>query len=204
MKNHGQLTDSERLDLEWKIDLEFERIITKPREKIIVDFLIKIQNFDYEFRTSKDTKQIEVISLYYYANCPLGFLFIEPCYEFYDDEKTIDRPEIHLEDYSIYDIEDLCKKVLTENNIDFSDIVEDEFEYNMFWENKEELEKKFLFECWKKAKDKTKSKLIGFLDASDSTGGTYDLENGYCLWNEKIEIEEYLKKKNITIKKDTE
>ena len=202
MKNHNELTISEREDLERKIDLEFENKILKPREERIIDFLTKIQNYEFEFRTSNDTKQLEVISLYYYANSPLSFLFVQPCYEFYENDKNSVRAEIHLEDYSFYDIENLCKNILTENDIDFSDIDEDEFEYDEFWDNKNTKEKQFIIDCWQKAKKITNSKLMGFLDASDYSGGTYYLDNGNSLWESRTEIREYLKSRGIEINTD--
>ncbi|MFD0991041.1 hypothetical protein ACFQ1R_13110 [Mariniflexile jejuense] len=203
MKSHNDLTSTERKILEEKIDIEFEKKILKPREEMVIEFLIKVLSFQYEFRTKRDTSQIKVISLYYYASSPLSFLFVEPCYAFYSNEYTIDRPELELEDYDYFDLEDLARNVLDESGIDYSDLDQNNrFDLAEFWENKAELEKTFIFNCWKKAKSQTESKLIGFLDASDYSGGTYDLNNGKSLWEDKIEIDDYLDKLGIKINKE--
>ena len=197
MKNHKTLTDIEREVLEHKIDLKFENSILQPRKEAIVNFLLEIQKSNFEYKISDRVKQIEVISLYYYANSPLSFLFAQPCYAFYDDNSTVIL-ELHLDNYTIFDNEELCKAVLAENNIDYSDI-EEKLDYIEFWDNQSSMEIKFILDCWQKAKEISKSKLIGFLDSSDSSGETYDLDNEECFCYSDITIKEYLKNKGIKI-----
>lgn len=205
MKEYDSLSSKEIESLEKEIDLEFQSKILKPREKEIVDFLVKIQNCEFEYRITNDTKELKVISLYYYANGPLSFIFVQPCYAFYSDNKTINRPELHLDDYTYEELEKIAVEVLTKNNIDYTEFTEDDdAEIYDFWDNDYRLVKNFFIQCWKKAKSLTKSKLIGFLDASDYSGGTYDLDDGYCLFDDKIDIEPYLKNKGIKVIKDKE
>jgi hypothetical protein len=205
MREYDSLSSKEIENLEQEIDLEFRSKILKPREKKIVDFLVKVQNCEFEYRTTGDTKEIKVISLYYYANSPLSFIFVQPCYAFYSDSKTINRPELHSDDYTYEELEKIAIEILAKNNIDYTEFTEDdEAEIYDFWDNDYRLVKNFLIECWNKAKLITQTKLIGFLDASNYSGGTYDLDNGYSLFDNKIEIEPYLKNKGIIIIKDKE
>jgi len=63
------------------------------------------------------------------------------------------------------------------------------------------LEIDFLKNCWIKAKENTRSKVIGFLESSDNSAGILDLDNGFELPFE-IEIDEYLKSRGFLIDKE--
>jgi len=203
MKNHNELSSDERKELEIKIDLQFIKIILNPRKQKIIDFFTKAQNYDFKYREPTDTKKIEIIDVFYYANSPLSHLRITPNYNFYNRRKVLLTPEINLDYYSFTKIDELVEKVLKTNKIDYSDLIENEsFDSAMFWENKMELEIKFLIDCWKNVKEVTKSNLKGFLNASDSSGGIYDLDNGYCLWDENLEVDDYLINNGIIIEKE--
>ena len=64
------------------------------------------------------------------------------------------------------------------------------------------LEMQFIVDCWGKAKEKTKSEVLGFLQASDGSGGPYDLRNGFDLWGEKGSISDYLERQGVIIEKE--
>jgi hypothetical protein len=194
MKKHNNLSSEEKVELESKIDIAFSNSILLPRESKIVEFLKNVFNQKDEFKLIEKTDKLEVIELFYYANCPLGFLFVEPSSSFYDYSFIKNRPELELEDYNYFDIEKIIRKTLDENKIDYSELIADDFlECEFFWENKQDLEKDFLLKCWNRAKEKTNSNLYGILYASDMSGCGIDLDKRIELWNEKgdIEVEEY-------------
>ena len=192
--------------IETKIDEAFTNTFLPPREKAVTDFLVDVLNSKYQFRN--DDRKVEVISLYYYAANPLAFIFALPNYEYYAPDKTIQIAELHLkdhllEDYSSIDVENLCKKILNENSIDYAAYLDQEnrLDFVNYWENQRGLEIDFLKNCWIKAKENTRSKVIGFLESSDNSAGILDLDNGFELPFE-IEIDEYLKSRGFLIKKE--
>lgn len=203
-KKETELTNSERDELEALIDKEFESTFLLPREKALTEFFIKVQTYQHEFRPTIDTKSIKVLDVFYYANCPLGFFAIEPSYDYYDSEKTVNRAELDLGYYTYSHVDDLVIKVLDENRIDYTELTDDrEFDTVIFWENKGDLEIQFIIECWSKAREITNSEIIAFLHASDGSGGTYDLRNGFDLWDEKVSVCEYLERQGEKIEKET-
>jgi len=192
--------------IETKIDEAFTKTFLLPREKAVTDFLVDVLNSKYQFRN--DDRKVEVISLYYYAANPLVFIFALPNYEYYAPDKTIQIAELHLkdhllEDYSSSDVENLCKKILNENSIDYAAYLDQEnrLDFVNYWENQRGLEIDFLKNCWIKAKENTRSKVIGFLESSDNSAGILDLDNGFELPFE-IEIDEYLKSRGFFIDKE--
>lgn len=192
--------------IETKIDEAFTNTFLLPREKAVTDFLVDVLNSKYQFRN--DDRKVEVISLYYYAANPLAFIFALPNYEYYAPDKTIQIAELHLkdhllEDYSSIDVENLCKKILNENSIDYAAYLdmENRLDFVNYWENQHGLEIDFLKNCWIKAKENTRSKVIGFLESSDNSVGILDLDNGFELPFE-IEIDEYLKSRGFLIDKE--
>jgi hypothetical protein len=192
--------------IETKIDEAFTNTFLLPREKAVTDFLVDVLNSKYQFRN--DDRKVEVISLYYYAASPLAFIFALPNYEYYAPDKTIQIAELHLkdhllEDYSSIDVENLCKKILNENSIDYATYFDQEnrLDFVNYWENQRGLEIDFLKNCWIKAKENTRSKMIGFLESSDNSAGILDLDNGFELPFE-IEIDEYLKSRGFFIDKE--
>lgn len=194
------------MNIEAKIDEAFRNTFLLPREKAVTLFFMDVLNSKYRFR--EDDTKIEVIGLYYYASSPLSFLFAMPHYEYYSQDKTTHIAELHLvehsfEDYTHSDVEELGKKVLDENRIDYSAYLDedDELEIANYWENQTGLEKNFLMHCWKNAKEKTGSKTLGFLESSDGSGGTYDADNGYELPFE-VGIDEYLQANGFHLKKE--
>ena len=191
--------------IEQKIDEAFRNTFLLPREKVVTDFLAGVMNSKYKFR--EDDQKIEVISLYYYASSPLSFLFAMPHYGYYSPDKTTGIAELHvkeyaLEDYSPADVQELCKTVLDENGIDYSAYLdeEDQLDYAHYWENQFGLECDFLMNCWRHAKEKTQSKMLGFLESSDSGGGMYDLNNGYDVPFD-VDLDEYLQAQGFSIQK---
>ncbi|MCW3168631.1 hypothetical protein OMO38_08830 [Chryseobacterium sp. 09-1422] len=192
--------------IETKIDEAFTNTFLLPREKAVTDFLVDVLNSKYQFRN--DDRKVEVISIYYYAANPLAFIFALPNYEYYAPDKTIQIAELHLkdhllEDYSSIDVENLCKKILNENSIDYAAYLDQEnrLDFVNYWENQRGLEIDFLKNCWIKAKENTRSKVIGFLESSDNSAGILDLDNGFELPFE-IEIDEYLKSRGFLIDKE--
>jgi len=189
--------------IETEIDKAFIETFLKPREKLVTDFLINFLSSDFNF--TDDDRKIKVISLFKYAPSPLSFLFIEPNYDYYSPDDTLNRPELSLPDYSYIEVDELCIKVLNEHKINYSEHLNSlgELDPAVYWENQSLLENNFLFFCWKKAKEITNSKMLGFLEYSDFAGGVYDLDSGYCISDDDLEASEYLESKNIFIEKET-
>jgi len=192
--------------IETKIDEAFINNFLLPREKVVTGFLVDVLSSKYQFR--EDAHKIEVISLYYYAANPLAFLFALPNYEYYNPDKTTNIAELHLKEHSLepytyFDVQELCKAVLRENNTDYSAFLSDDnqLDFVNYWENQRGLEIDFLKNCWKSAKDSTRSKMTGFLESSDNSAGIIDLDNGFELPFE-IEIDEYLKSRGFLINKE--
>ena len=193
-------------NLEAKIDEAFRETILLPRETTVTGFLADVLNSKYRFR--EDDRKIEVISLYYYAASPLSFLFAIPNYEYYSPDKTVLMAELHLkehgfEDYTYTDVQEICKKVLDENDINYAAHADENGlpDLSNYWENQSGLEINFLMNCWKKAKEQTRSKTLGFLESSDPGGGLYDLDNGYDLPFE-IGLDEYLQSHSFNFEKE--
>ncbi|MCT2407490.1 hypothetical protein NZD88_08065 [Chryseobacterium antibioticum] len=193
--------------IEQKIDEAFKNTFLLPREKAVTNFLVDVLSSKYKFR--EDDKKIEVISLYYYASSPLSFLFALPNYEYYSPDKTIQIAELHLkehslEDYSSTDVQELCKRVLEENNIDYSAYLDEDghLDYAHYWENQFGLESDFLMSCWRNAKEKTQSKILGFLESSEAGAGLYDLNNGFDVPFD-VDIDEYLQSHGFMIEKES-
>jgi len=191
-------------DIELKIDEAFKKTFLLPREKVVTDFFTDILNSKYKFR--EDTTDIKVLSVFYYASSPLSFIFVSPSYDYYDQDKTAQTPEIHLEDHALEDynyiqVHQLCREVLDENNIDYSEHLDeyDELDSANYWENQFDLERDFLLHCWKNAKKETQSTIHAFLESSDGAGNTYNLNNGDKLDDD---IDEYLQSKGIIIQKE--
>ncbi|MDR2237864.1 MAG: hypothetical protein LBE92_17205 [Chryseobacterium sp.] len=190
-----------------KIDDAFRKKFLLPREKVVTDFLADIMNPQYPFR--KDSVKIEVLNVFYEALSPLSFIFAAPSYDHYDQDKTIRFAELDLEAdhsfeyYTYIDVDDLCIQVLDENQVDYSgDLDEDEeLDPAEYWENQLDLEVDFLVHCWKKAKERTQSQMLGFLESADNTGKIYDLDTG-----EELDgyVDEYLQSKGRFIKKEIE
>jgi hypothetical protein len=192
--------------IEQKIDEAFTDTFLLPREKAVTNFLVDVLSSKYKFR--EDDKKIEVISLYYYASSPLSALFALPNYEYYSTDKTVQIAELHLkehslEDYSPMDVQKLCKKVLDENAIDYSAYLDedDQLDYANYWENQFGLETDFLMSCWKNAKEKTQSKMLGFLESSDGESGMFDLDNNYVIPFD-VDLDEYLQSHGFRIEKE--
>lgn len=189
-----------------KIDEAFRNTFLLPREKAVTDFLADVLSSKYRFR--EDDLKIEVLSVFYDSSSPLRALIVIPGYEFYATEKNIEMAELHLkdhsfEDYSSYDVQELCKKILDENDIDYSSYLNahNQLDYSHYWENQFGLESDFIMQCWRNAKEKTQSKIHGFLESSDSAGGLIDLDSGYDLPFE-IDAAEYLQSHGFIIRKE--
>ncbi|KFF12734.1 hypothetical protein IW15_08020 [Chryseobacterium soli] len=192
--------------IEQKIDEAFTDTFLLPREKAVTDFLVDVLSSKYKFR--EDDKKIEVISLYYYASSPLSALFALPNYEYYSTDKTVQIAELHLkehslEDYSPMDVQELCKKVLDENAIDYSAYLDEDgqLDYANYWENQFGLESDFLMSSWKNVKEKTQSKMLGFLESSDGESGMFDLDNNYVIPFD-VDLDEYLQSHGFIIEKE--
>ncbi len=202
-KKEIELTSSERDQLEVLIDEEFRKVILAPREEPLIDFFEKILQGQHVFRKEEDTIDIEVLDVFYYANCPLGHITVEPSYDYYDSDKTLHPAELNLDYYTYRHVKDIVVNVLDMNQVDYSVLTDNrEFDTAIFWENWADLEMKFICECWNAAIDRTGSITIAFLNASDGSGGPIDLRNGYDLWRERISISEYLEKEGTLIEKE--
>lgn len=188
--------------IESEIDKVFNEIFLMPRKKLVTDFLINFLSSDFKFR--EDNIKINVISLFMYAPSPISFLFIEPNHEYYLPDNTVNRPELSLSSHSYIEVDQLCLKVLDENKIDYSKHLNSlgELDPAVYWENQSLLERNFLLDCWKTAKETTDSELLGFLEYSDFAGGVYDLDSGHCISDDNLEANEYLESKNIFFEKE--
>ncbi|MEI3790352.1 MULTISPECIES: hypothetical protein [unclassified Chryseobacterium] len=192
--------------IEQKIDEAFKNTFLLPRENTVTQFLVDVFSSKYKFR--EDDKRIEVISLYYNASSPLSSLIVLPNYEYYSPDKTIQIAELHLkehsfQDYSPIDVQELCKKVLSENNIDYSAYLDqnNHLDYAHYWENQFGLETDFLMNCWKNAKEQTQSKMLGFLESSDGESGMFDLDNNFVIPFD-VELDEYLRSHGFIVEKE--
>ncbi len=192
--------------IEIKIDEAFRNTFLLPREKAVTDFLVDVLSSKYRFR--EDDRKIEVLSLFYDSSSPLRALIALPSYEFYSTDKNIQMAELHLkdhsfEDYSSYDVQELCKKILSENDISYSAYLNgnNHLDYSHYWESQLGLERDFIMHCWRNAKEKTQSKIHGFLESSDSAGGLLDLDNGYDLPFD-VDVSDYLQSHGFIIKKE--
>lgn len=193
-------------NIEAKLDEAFRETILLPSENTISGFLTDVLRSKYQFR--EDDRKIEVISVYYHASSPLSALFALPNYEYYSPDKTVRIAELHLKehgfnDYSYADIQELCKQVLDENNINYSAHLDGNGlpDVSNYWENQFVLEIDFLTKCWKKAKEQSRSKILGFLESADSGSGLYDLDNGYHLPFD-VDLDEYLKNQGFRFEKE--
>ncbi|MEM7104948.1 MAG: hypothetical protein AAF502_17560 [Bacteroidota bacterium] len=199
-----ELTQDERNKLEQFIDRKFRAVILEPREALLIDFFIKVQSLQFEYRVSGDTNALKVLEVYYYVNCPLGFIAVEPSNDIYDPAKTTNRPELKMNKYAYSHIDDIVINVLDENQIDYKTLKDEgEFDTAMFWENQSLLEIQFIVNCWQKATENTNSKIIAFLMASDASGGIIDLRNGYNLLDDNLDIPAYLRKQNEKIETES-
>ena len=188
-------------ELEFKIDIAFKNKFLVPKEKELTDFFSNLINCKYDFRSDNKPCEISVIDVFYYAICPVSFLFAEPNSDIYNSLKTVYIPEIHLKDYSFFDVEEVVREILDENSIDYINYLNNDFlDIAFFWENQYELEMKFIIQCWKSAKMNTNSKIIGILQSSDASGYIYNLDNGIRI--EEIEIEKYLREIGCIIEKE--
>jgi hypothetical protein len=189
-------------EIEMKIDEAFISTFVIPREKAIIDFLTDFFNSNYKFR--EDNKEIKIVSFFYNPASPLEFLFLEPSYNYYDPNQTIDRPELELEVYSYTDVHELCIKILDENNIDYSEHLNSfgDLDPANYWENQFKLESACLKHCWKKAKEKTGSKILGILESADFAGGAIDLDTNHYMSDVEDELDEYLKSKGYFLEKE--
>lgn len=185
--------------LEAQMDTAFTNAFLLPNQEKLVGFFTELLSAKHDYRNDTRTQDIKVIDLSYSASDPLRFLFAEPCRVYYSSDKTVNIAELHLADYDIFDIEELGTAILDANHFDYSGMLEnDMLDLAFFWENRFDLERAFIVDCWKKAKAKTLSEILGFLEASDSPGGIYDLDNDHCL----DDIETYLKQKGFSIAKE--
>ncbi|WP_294308260.1 hypothetical protein [uncultured Chryseobacterium sp.] len=194
-------------NLEAKMDEAFQENILFPREQTVIDFLVSVLNNPEKFR--EDGRKIEVIGLYYYAASPLSFLFAMPNYAYYAPDKTVHIAELHLKEhgfaeYTYLDLQELCKKVLDENDFSYDSRTDRNGlpDLSNYWENQSGLEHEFLRQCWKKAKEQTRSKILGFLEASDSSSLVYDLDNGFYLPFE-VDLDEYLHSQGFRFEKES-
>lgn len=188
------------------MDEAFQENILFPREQTVIDFLVSVLNNPEKFRG--DGRKIEVIGLYYYAASPLSFLFAMPNYAYYTPDKTVHIAELHLkehgfEDYNYIDLQELCKNVLDAHDFSYDSRMNRNSlpDLSSYWENQSGLEHEFLRQCWKKAKEQTRSKILGFLEASDSSSLVYDLDNGYDLPFE-VDLDEYLQAQGFRFEKE--
>ncbi|MBD8083215.1 hypothetical protein [Chryseobacterium caseinilyticum] len=188
--------------IELEIDKAFIKTFLDPRRDALTEFLTKFLNSEFKFR--EDSMKIYVVSLFMYAPSPLSFLFIEPNYQYYSPDFTINRPEINFDGYSYIEIDELCTKVLGENNVDYSAHLDSsgELDSAIFWENRYKLEREFILSCWKNARSNSQSQIIAFLEYSDFAGGIYDLDNDYCISDDFPEVDIYLESKNIFFEKE--
>lgn len=190
--------NSKEKDLEVKMDIAFTTSFLIPRKDKIEEFFTNILNSKFDYLENENPQQVYVIDIWYYALSPLSFIFAEPCSEYYKSKKPINIAELHLENYNYFDIEKLGRKVLDQNQVNYSELLNNEIlDLAFFWENQFELEHKFLINCWKNAQNTTKSKILGFLQSSDGTGGIYDLQNDNYLRDKSVK--EYLDEKGYAI-----
>ena len=171
-----------------------------PRQSEIVGFFEKILGLDEAVQLVKYPEKLEVIDMYYYANCPLGFLMVQPAVEFCHADNFVSETTLSLEHYDDGDIDAIGLNIMELNNIGM-----EEGDDSIFLEDsKVDLERKFLINCWNEAKKKYPlSKIKAFGMASDGSGYTFDMDNGTRIKEKDGNpvIEEYLNSLGIFSKK---
>jgi hypothetical protein len=200
MRTIDNLEDFEVDKIIEDIEATYTKELLQPMEAEFIKFFTKVQNFEDGYRTHKPSKEIKLISVIYDANSRLSWVFAMSCLDFYEEDYDIARPEINMDIYDDYDVYEMSVNTLKKHNIDDEEL--DEYDVLDIWETRAELDLDFLITCWQKAKAITNSKLYAFLEASDSSGGIRDLDNGNFFSDFNDSIEKYLKRKGITIKKD--
>ncbi|MGK0389167.1 MAG: hypothetical protein ACI94Y_001906 [Maribacter sp.] len=196
------------LEKQQELEEDIESIVVEgfflPKQQEIVAFFEKVLSLDESVQLVKYPEKLEVIDMYYYANCPLGYLMIQPSVEFCHPSNFISETTLSLEHYSYEDIDGIALQMMMANNIDLEEFGgEEDFEYPL--DTLIDLERKFLVACWNEAKKKYPlSKIKAFGMASDGSGFTFDIDNGARVEEKEGNpvMEEYLSSINIFPTKD--
>lgn len=197
--SHFDLSLKQQQELDEKIEKSVINELFLPRKSEIVVFFEKILDPSGEVQLVKHPEKLEVIDMYYYANCPLGFLMVQPSVEFCHPDNFISETTLSLDHYSYEDINAIGLNVMELNNIELEE------DFNFLHDTKEDVERKFLIDCWIEAKKKFPlSKIKAFGMASDGSGYIFDMDNGTIIEekNGNPAFEEYLNSINIFPSKD--
>ncbi|MBU2928199.1 hypothetical protein [Winogradskyella psychrotolerans] len=182
-------------------DLSFNHDLTKVLYKknldlikpTIIDFLTNILENKQKLRKSDEKFPLKAISIIYFLQGNYNFhLSAEPSRVFHNEKYSKYVPEFKFEHEFNIDIHEIETAILKDLNItagDYDD-VDESYVYDLF--------SKMMVECWKIAKQKTNSDLLGSLDYG--TGGIdYDLDTGESI--DEFNIKQYYKNKNIKIER---
>lgn len=164
--------------------------IIKPT---IIDFLTNILENKQKLRKPEAEFPLKAISIIYFLQGNYNlYLSAEPSRIFHNEKYSKYVPEFefnHEFNINIYEIETAILKDLNITVGDYDDI-DESYVFDLF--------SKMMFECWKIAKEKTNSNVLGSLDYG--TGGIdYDLDTGESI--DAFNISHYYKNKGIKIEK---
>ncbi|PKH50943.1 hypothetical protein CXF68_09715 [Tenacibaculum sp. Bg11-29] len=185
-------------------DLSSNHYLTKGLYRInldlikhkIIGFLTNILENSQKLREPEANIPLKAISIIYSLQGNYNFyLCAEPSRLFHNDKYSKYIPEFELRHEFDIDIDRIETEILKELNVLSGDYYDEysDYTYDLFSE--------FMFECWKIAKQKTSSKLLGSLDYG-SGGIDYDLDTKEGIDDSKIK--EHYKNRGITIEKDLE
>ena len=197
MKNFEDLDDFEYFDIIHEIEETYIEELLQPIAMSFIKFFIKVQNFEDGFRTHKASKDIKVVSIRYYANSRLSYIFAMNCYDFYKADPDVESPELYVQYYNDYDEDALIEKVFKKHHV--------AYDYNShydIWEGQYDTDINFLLDCWQKAKEITNSKLYAFLEASDGSGAITNMDTRESFKDTQSSVEKHLTAKGIFIEKD--
>lgn len=157
----------------------------------IIDFLANILENKQKLRKPETKFPLKAISVIYFLQGNYNlYLRAEPSRTFHNEKYSKYVPEFkHEFNINIYEIETAILKDLNITVGDYDDI-DESYVYDLF--------SKTMVECWKIAKQKTNSDLLGSLDYG--TGGIdYDLDTGENI--DEFNINHYYKNKGVKIEK---
>ncbi|MDP2542234.1 hypothetical protein CSC81_13495 [Tenacibaculum discolor] len=180
----------------------FKSIILKSFEPQIKEYLKKIHKDEFIYTDKNEKKSLKVISMYYHFYDDEIYVFVEPNYDYYPDDK-IKRLELYLK-YDSNEFEKSLIQILDLWQLDYSSFTEDNY-YESIWDFELEIDSfflEFMFKHWSEIKKETNSDLIGFITYATRGLYTYDLDNKSEVRGLKNETKKYLENKNIYLKSE--
>jgi hypothetical protein len=198
MRNDSNIKEEQIIyDLSFNHDLTialYKRNLDLIKHKII-DFLTNILENKQKLRKQEAKVPLKAISIIYFLQGNYNlYLSIEPSRIFYNEKYSNYVPEFELNYEFDINIDAIGTAILKELKITVNnyDDYDESYTYDLF--------SKMMTECWKIAKQKTSSELLGSLEYG-SGGIDYDLDTGESI---NFTTKEHYENKGIVIEKDLE